>query len=228
MRVHAHLAIVPAPSPSRADRARRWAVLALAAATVGLWAAAYFLPWWRFTLFAPQYPRGLHLTVALTGIGGDVHEIDMLNHYIGMAHLEDAAPHERALAAYGVAGLAAGVVLLAVAAGRRFGRWLWLPAVLLVGGFLGDSVYWLRRFGHHLNPRAPLHIPPFSPHLFGPGTIGQFHTTAEPALGFALAFTGLALLALATLLRARVCADCSERDRCDAVCPRLLVLGKAR
>lgn len=197
----AHLAAARAPWTAAA--LRRWAVVALAAAAAALWIAAYFLPWWRFTLFAPQYPHGLTLSVSLTGLGGDVREIDMLNHYIGMGHLEEAAPLERALAPYGLGVLAAAVVLLAVAGGRRAARWLWVPAVLLIGGFLVDSVYWLYHFGHHLNRRAPLHIPPFTPRLFGAGRIGQFHTVAAPAAGFVLALVGLALVAAAAVLCGR-------------------------
>jgi hypothetical protein len=221
MAVALHLPVV-APAAS-ADTFRRRAVLALALAAVALWTAAYFQPWWRFTLFAPQYPHGLSLSVALTGIGGDVHEIDMLNHYIGMGHLEDAAPLERALAPYGVAALALTVLLLAVAGGRHVSAWLWLPGVALVASFLGDSFYWLHRFGHQLNPKAPLHMAPFTPHLFGRGVIGQFHTTAVPALGFALAFLGVALLATAALLRARVCRECARGVGCGAICTRGLV-----
>ena len=43
-------------------------------------------------------------------MGGDVHEIDMLNHYIGMGHLAEAAQFERHYAAWGV-GLVALLVL---------------------------------------------------------------------------------------------------------------------
>jgi hypothetical protein len=214
---------LPVLSSTSGDAARRWTVLALAVAAIGLWAAAFFQPWWHFTLLAPQYPHGLTLSVSLTGVGGDVHEINMLNPYHGMGHLEEAAHYERALAPYGLAGLAGLVLVLALAGGKHFSRWLWLPAFGLVGGFIGDNLYWLYHYGHHLNPKAPLHISPFTPHLFGPGTIGQFHTTAVPAAGFALAFLGLALLAVAALLRTRVCRECDHAEQCHIVCPRLFI-----
>src|SRR5438094_862566 len=101
---HVHLTVAepPKPLPSSKKLALRWAVVASAGLAVALYVAAYFQPWWHFTLFAPQYPKGLELVVGLKGLTGDVHEIDMLNHYIGMAHLEDAAELERRLATYGV------------------------------------------------------------------------------------------------------------------------------
>jgi hypothetical protein len=70
-------------------------------------------------------------------------------------------------------------------------------------GFLLDTFYWLHRFGHGLDPRAPLHIPAFTPQLFGNGSIGQFLTFATPQLGFWLGVASAALLLLAAALRWR-------------------------
>ena len=50
-----------------------------------------------FELVAPQYPKGLKLDISLTGITGDVKEIDILNHYIGMRTMSDAASLESAM-----------------------------------------------------------------------------------------------------------------------------------
>jgi hypothetical protein len=208
---------------TRRDAAHRWTVIALAAAAVALMAAAYFQPWWQFTLYAPQYPSGLRLHVSLTGVGGDVREINMLNHYIGMGHLEDAAPVERALAAWGVAGFGALTLALALVVGKR-GNWaLLVPAGALLVGFVADSWFWLHRFGHHLDPRAPLHIPPFTPALFGAGKIGQFRTVAVPELGFLLVVAALGMLMVAVMIRRRVCSQCGRRRSCGATCPALLV-----
>ena len=41
---------------------------------------------------APQYPRGLRLYAYGTGLAGDVHEINILNHYIGMPPIEAPWP----------------------------------------------------------------------------------------------------------------------------------------
>src|SRR4051794_34514915 len=98
-----HLQVLQATRP--AARSRRWLTVGLATLGVLAFAGAFLMPWWKFTLYAPQYPHGLRLQIALTGLAGDVHEIDMLNHYIGMQHLTQAAPIERAYASYGVAGV---------------------------------------------------------------------------------------------------------------------------
>lgn len=170
-------------------------------------AAAFFvaftLPWWKFILYAPQYPHGLKLEIALTDLTGDVHEIGMLNHYIGMKHLEDAATFERRFAGAGVA-LVAALSAAALLFPKRSGSWLLAGVgVLLPLGFLADSFYWLYRFGHALDPHAPVRIPGFTPQLFGNGEIGQFMTFAQPALGFWIATLGSGLFATAILLRQR-------------------------
>jgi hypothetical protein len=174
---------------------------ALAVAGAAAFVAALAQPWWKFILYAPQYPHGLRLDISLGGLAGDVHEIGMLNHYIGMKHLEDAATFERAHAAVGVAAVAVASFAVLFWHGRRPAWWTAGVAALLPLGFLSDSFFWLYRFGHELDPRAPVHIPGFTPQLFGNGQIGQFMTFAEPALGFWIAVGGAALFGAASLLR---------------------------
>jgi hypothetical protein len=202
----------------------RWFVVALTVIAVAAIAASYSQPWWRFWLYAPQYPGGLKLTIALTGMSGDVAEINILNHYIGMGRLDSAAPLERRFAAVGVVALGASMLVLALAAGRRLRLLVAAPALSFPATFVLDSFLWLRWFGHHLDPKAPLEIAPFTPQLFGNGVVGQFATYAEPALGFWLACAASALMILAAVVRAKVCTYCGQAGQCGAVCPRGLVL----
>jgi hypothetical protein len=202
----------------------RYLVVVLAAVAAALVAGSFFVPWWRFWLYAPQYPRGLSLGISLTGMGGDVHEIDILNHYIGMKHLASAAPLERELAGYGVALIAVLTLALAAGSGRRLNRLVALPAISFPIVFLADSFYWLHRFGHQLDPKAPLRIAAFTPQLFGNGRIGQFETFAQPAVGFWLAIAGVACVVAASVLRSRVCGACARAGTCKLACPRTMAL----
>jgi hypothetical protein len=223
---HMHLAVVAPRGIARSaswHRGLRWVVVASVLAAIGAYVASFFQNWWSFTLYAPQYPHGLRLMISLTGMGGDVHEIDMLNHYIGMGHLADAARHERQLAGWGVGLVALMVLALALLAGRKVGKALVVPGLAFPVVFLGDAFYWLYTFGHHLDPHAPLHIPPFTPQLFGNGQIGQFMTFAVPGPGFWMAVGGLVFLAVAVFVRARVCADCPRGGDCGVLCPIALV-----
>lgn len=202
----------------------RWPVLLTGVAAVGLFAASFFLPWWRFWLYAPQYPSGLRLVISLTGMGGDVAEIDLLNHYIGMKHLAGAAPLERQLAGWGVAAISVLTLASLAVSGRRLNKLLAVPAISFPVLFVADSFYWLYSFGHQLDPKAPLHIDPFTPQMFGNGQIGQFETFARPDVGFWLAVLGVVFAVVATFLRSRVCSGCAHAGSCRTACPRLMVL----
>lgn len=182
---------------------RRAIALTLTLLGVLCMALSYFHPFWSFKLYAPQYPRGLTLTISLTGFSGDVREIDMLNHYIGMASLTHGAPLERRFATELVAVACATVLIFAGLRTRRSAALAAAVGVLYPAGFLLDTIYWLHRFGHRLDPHAPLRIPAFTPELFGNGSIGQFMTFATPAPGFWLSIGAATLLVLAAVLRWR-------------------------
>ncbi|MBI2391338.1 MAG: cytochrome C [Deltaproteobacteria bacterium] len=203
----------------RRSLALRWGVVALSVFAAALFVASFFMPWWRLWLFAPQYPKGLEVAISLTGVTGDVRELNILNHYIGMKGLEHAAPFERSFAAQGVGLIAVLALVFTLVAGKR---WSWL--LVVVGAafpitFMIDGQYWMWKFGHSLDPHAPLRIPTFTPQLFGTGQIGQFMTFARPDPGFWLAVAAVALLLIAAVLRYRVCSKCARADDCGAVCP---------
>jgi hypothetical protein len=220
---HLHLNVVGARP--KWDRAR-WLVVALGVIGTMLNAASFTQPWWHFWLYAPQYPKGLELVIALRGISGDVHEIDLLNHYIGMEHLEYAAHTEIHYAGWGLVVVAVISAALAHAGGRKLTWLIPIPAVMLPLGFIADSFYWLYSFGHHLDPKAPLKIGTFTPQMFGNGKIGQFETFATPTIGFWLAVGGAVFIIGAAIVRWRVCANC--RKTCGWTCPRLLVLPEKK
>ena len=206
-------------------RIQRWLVVVLAVAAIVLWALAYQRPWWQFYLFAPQYPNGLVLDISLTGLGGDFKEINMLNHYIGMKGLDEAAALERHLAVYGVGLVALMSAAFSLIVGRKWNWLLVVPGLLFPLGFVGDSVWWLYHFGHSLDRHAPLNIPMFTPQFLGWGKIGQFQTYAMPMLGFWLAIAALGTMIVAMILRYRLCHSCPLHDSCGATCPQKLVLG---
>ncbi len=212
----------PLPAP-RASRWPRFAVAGLALLAVVLWAVSLLLPWWQFYLFAPQYPGGLVLNISLLGLSGDAKEISMLNHYIGMKSLEDAATLERQLAVWGVGLVALLTVGLTLVVGKRWNWLILLPALGLPAGFVGDSMAWLYHFGHSLDRHAPLNIPYFTPQFFGWGAIGQFTTYAMPLAGFWLALAALGAMVWASLWRRRICKSCPLLAQCGPTCAHKLV-----
>lgn len=155
---------------------------------VVLLVVSIFLPYWKMTLQAPQYPKGLSVQTYIYKLTGDVREIDGLNHYIGMRPLGEAAQLERSLSIFAVSGLVM-LILAAIYVHTKYVVLLTLPVIFYPFIFLGDMYYWLRNFGLNLDPTAPLSsaIKPFVPPILGVGKLAQFVTIAEVQIGFYVA-----------------------------------------
>ncbi len=148
-----------------------------------------FQPYWSMTMKAPQYPKGLRVDVYINQIEGDVREIDALNHYLGMPPLDEGGRLERSISFIAIAVL--GMLLVAgVFIGNQWAGVLALPALIWPLIFLADLWLILYRYGHSIDPESALGgaIDPFTPPLFGTGTIGQFETLAEIQTGLLMAF----------------------------------------
>ena len=154
-----------------------------------------FLPYWRMTMFAPQYPKGLQVQVYVNNLQGDVDEIDALNHYLGMPPLDEGGQLERSVSVLSITvfGL---LLIAAVFVHNQWAGLLALPAVAYPFIFLADLWYILYSYGHSIDPQSALGgaIDPFTPPLLGEGTIGQFRTLAELGPGFYLALAGLVVV----------------------------------
>lgn len=175
---------------------RNWAAMTFSLAAAALYSIAYFEPMWGFYLFSPQYPHGLILSIYLNRVGGDVTEVNILNHYIGMAKLDQAAALERALSVYGIGAIAIAAAAFGLVRGR-YARLLSLPAFMFPLIFVVLMYFWMHRFGHQLSLDAPVHVPPFTPTLIGSGKIGNFSTIGLPGPGFYLSLVSVVCIALA-------------------------------
>lgn len=176
----------------RIARGRR-PLLVLAALLV---AAAAVLPLWGMTLVSTQYPEGLRMVVYPSRIVGDLHELNTLNHYIGMPPISTGFFAELRLlpAAFGL--------VAAVTLGAAFIQRAWAPAVsLALMGALGAYGFWsmryrLYQFGHELDPTAPITIEPFTPPMIGLNQIAQFASYAYFSWGTFLPIVAGGLVAL--------------------------------
>src|SRR5581483_11256210 len=74
--------------------------------------AAWVLPWWVMKARAPQYgQRTLVIQIGPRTVEGDVREVDMLGHYVGIRPMGTLARLERTLAPFGLAAAVAGVLV---------------------------------------------------------------------------------------------------------------------
>ena len=171
-------------SPVRAVR------IGAAVAAAALVALSARLPLWTMSMSAPQYPKGLRLYAYGAGMQGDVPELNILNHYIGMPPIV-APAFETAMFPIGIAVL---IVLCLIAPAHR---WLLRAAAvattLVPVGILADLQWRLYTFGHTLNPKAPIRLQAFTPLVLGQTQMGNFISTAMISWGF-VALVGATLL----------------------------------
>jgi len=179
----------PAAAETRGAAGDTAATLTIVLVAVVALAAAWTLPWWVMKARAPQYgQRTLVVEVNPRDIVGDVREVDLLGHYVGIQPMGGLARVERALAPLGLLGAAAG--LLVTPWLRR--RWLRclavLPVLVIPIVVLADLKVWMLKAVNDRDPEAALTLnSKINPRLFGAYDVGQFKIEAELSSGFYLA-----------------------------------------
>lgn len=151
--------------------------------------AMYFVPLWRITLDAPQYPDGITMYIWINKITGDseytLQNINILNHYVGMKYIEPEAIPELQYFPYIVGSMVILGLLAAFPASRNW-RLAWFLA-LVVLGVLGmyDFYLWEYDYGHNLSPTAPIKVPgmAYQPPLFGSKMLLNFKASSYPHWG---------------------------------------------
>ncbi len=166
-------------------------------------------PIWYVALEAPNYPKeafpeGIPVYYHFDGFSGDVHEMNTINHFIGMDPMERGAPYLRAIAPYALVFVTLLLVLYMIYDSKILDALMLIP-VTLPAIFLGFYAYWLYWFGHHMHGWGAFKIKPFMPTVFGDGKVAQFTTHSYPTTGFwlLLAISVLSLLAIVSKRKAR-------------------------
>ena len=158
-----------------------------------LTAAALALPLWGFAMSAPQYPgETLHLQVTRSGIVGDVHEVETLQHYIGVQFPTDLP--ELPWVTRAILAVAALLLLTVFVPGNALGRAYRALCALAIAALLIASAVVVQarlyRVGHERNPNAPIRaVRDFTPPLVGPVKVGNFTVWSFPHAGAALLVT---------------------------------------
>ncbi len=187
------------------DTEMPWRVRALILVSALLLVGVLFTPLWDVTLYSNQYPDGLDVLVNAHGFqagrdGTDLVEINTLNHYIGMKALDPADIPEMKWI-----GVALGVFVLLAARVAVFGRIGNLVDLIVLLVCFGGASFWmfyarLYQYGHNLDPRAAVKIPPFTPPIFGTHQLANFTVESYPATGTYILLAAAVLLAAALFL----------------------------
>jgi len=159
---------------------------------------------WTIHFLAPQYPRGLELHVYSYSIEGgnegvDLQEINTLNHYVGMRALDPAEFADLDFLPFAIGALTLLALRVAFIGDVRA-----LVDLAVLTGYLGvfgigRFVYMLYTYGHHLDPRAPIHMEGFMPPVWGTREIANFTVASFPSLGTFLISSFGALVVLLAL-----------------------------
>jgi hypothetical protein len=165
----------------------------------------YLMPLWKLTMFAPQYPDGLRLSIysykLVGGNGGqDIKEINVLNHYIGMRDLAAADFNEFKWIPFVVGAL--GLLFLRCAV---LGNLATIVDLLVLYMYFGLFSLWsfgykLYQYGHNLAPTAAVRVPPFMPPLFGHKKLANFEVYSYPGAGSYALMAALLVVAGAAYL----------------------------
>lgn len=162
------------------------------------------IPIWSVSLEAPNYPKeafpqGIPVFFHFDGFSGEVHEMNTINHYIGMDPMWIGGVIEREIGIYALLALSL-VMVYFMSYNSKFLTYLMFIPVSLPLLFIADYSYWLYWFGHNLHDWGAFKIKPFMPTVFGDGKVAQFTTHSYPTIGFYLLivisiFSLLAILA---------------------------------
>ena len=168
----------------------------------------YLAPLWKLTMFAPQYPDGLRLSIYSYELEGgnrgqDVKEINVLNHYIGMRDLAASDFSEFKWIPFVVGALA--LLFLRCAA---IGTISSLVDVFVLYVYFGLFSLWsfgykLYHYGHDLAPTAAVKVAPFMPPLFGHRKLANFDVYSYPGVGSYSLAVAAVVLAAAVFLAGR-------------------------
>lgn len=166
----------------------------------------FVLPLWKISLYAPQYPDGLKMYLNIDGISdggtGDIANINIMNHYVGMKEIHEDDFKEFTYIPHIVIGLTIIGLLVALIKKRSLiVVWLILIAVLGILG-LYDFYLWEYDYGHNLDPRAPIKIPgaAYQPPLFGSKKILNFTANSYPQTGAFVIVISMALAVFAWVI----------------------------
>ncbi len=182
----------------------------------------YVFPLWKITLVAPQYPEPLGMNIHITHLSdgvqyNDVKNIDLLNHYIGMAHLPTEENVKKGVVEPFlefdifpiIIGVMVGLGLIFAFLGKSklFLTWFIIMAILGIAGMY-DFYNWLYIYGHNLDPKAILKIIDpntgklmgYQPPFLGYKKILNFEVYSYPQIGAYFLSLGILLSFVAYIM----------------------------
>lgn len=168
--------------------------------------ATFFYPIWLIVLEAPQFPEGLSMHIWANKITGNVDTINGLNHYIGMQKISEASfPELKYLPK--LMGFFLGFGIIAALLNKKSVLYTYATLLILFAVVaLVDFYMWEYRYGHDLDPKAPIKLDgaSFQPPLIGYKQIANFLAGSFPAVGGVFFIVSVTLAALAMAIQLNI------------------------
>lgn len=163
-------------------------------------ATVLFLPIWKISLIAPQYPEGLTMKIWASKLTGSVDIINGLNHYIGMKTLHEEDFIEFKILPFLIIGYALLGLLVLLLNRKIYLRMYAVLFVIIAVASLTDFYIWEYTYGHSLDPTAPIQVPgmAYQPPLIGYKQLLNFNAFSFPDVGgFIFAICGVLIIGAA-------------------------------
>jgi copper chaperone NosL len=175
-------------SLSSQNTVRLTAVIAAACFVAGA-----FLNLWSMVLSSTFYYQGLHLNVFSNRVTGDLHELNILNHYIGMQTIGSNMPEFHYII-WVLLILALCSLLVAIFPIKRVAVGLFTLQTALIVCLGADFLSRLYQYGHNFDPNASIKVAPFMPQIWGNYQLANFHVVTAPGMGSFLLIIGFLLM----------------------------------
>ncbi len=158
----------------------------------------FILPLWNISLEAPQYPEPLQINIHITKMTGDIQNINIMNHYVGMAKLPEKMKEFEMFPIVVIVMSLLGIIIGFIGKRKLYLTWF---IVMVILGTIGmyDFYLWEYDYGHNLDPKAAIKFPgvAYQPPLIGSKTILNFRANSYPSSGGYLLFLGMFMSASA-------------------------------
>jgi copper chaperone NosL len=155
--------------------------------------AALFSELWGMVLTSTFYFQGLHLNVYANRVTGDLRELNILNHYIGMLTIGSSMPEFHYIG-WIIACLLVLSLAVALFPAHRFMRIIVVVQTLLLIVLASDFLYRLYEYGHHFDADAPIKVASFMPQIWGNYQLANFHVVTAPGNGSLFMILGYLLI----------------------------------
>jgi len=170
----------------------------------------FVLPLWNIQLEAPQYRTPLGMNIYINKIVDeaphDIQNINILNHYVGMAKIPEHMPEFDIFPYVIIAMSILGFALALLGKHQLFLTWFIVMVTLGTAG-LYDFYLWEHEYGHNLDKNAILKFTDkdgspmgFQPPVFGSKHILNFVAHSYPGLGALSVFLSMGFSFIAFLL----------------------------